>query len=177
MKFDKEIKKLKKKLKIVGREFEEMMDKGEHFGKRYSKDLSKEFHKLKNEMNEKFDNVFRENDLPGKFRHALSHVGMVSDVEDKGSHIVVRIALPGVEKKDVILRITNDHIEVNALRREHAEVNAGRIHKKMVSEKKYHRLIPLPRDLEHDHAQTSFKNGMLTIIMQKKKIDKRIRLR
>lgn len=175
--FDQEMKKFKKKMKEVGRDFEKLMGKGEKAGKKYGKNVKHEFSKLGADVSRQFDKMFREHDIPGKIKHALYHMKMMSDVEDKGDHILVTISLPGIERKDVLLNITNNHIEVRAHRREHMGKHGKSMHKKEVHERYFDRLIPLPAHVEHEKAKAKFKNGLLTIIVPKKKVDRKLSLR
>ena len=177
MEFDKEVRKFKKRLREFGKDFEDFMGRGEVVGKRYGRDIHREMTSLKESMDRHVDNVFRKQDIPGKFKHAMAHLRIMSDVEDKGSNIVIKMALPGVERKDVALKITNNHIEVHAKRREHVEVRTKHGYKKEISEKLYHRLVPLPSHIEHEKARAEYKHGLLTITIPKKKIDKKLGLR
>lgn len=175
--FDKEIRKFKRKMKTFSKDFEELMGRGEEAGRKYGHEAKKQLHKLKGEVGEHWSKMMAEHDIAGKFKHAMSHIKIMSDVHDKGSYIVISVSLPGVEKKDVMLKITNSHVEVKAHRREHAELRRKGSYKKEVHEKYFERLIPLPANVQHEKAKARFKEGLLTIIIPKKKVDRKLSLR
>lgn len=177
MDFDREMKKFKKKMREFRQDFDDFMDRGEVVGRRYGRELHHEMRNLKEQVDRHVGDVFRKHDIKGKFKHAMAHLNLMSDVEDKGNNVVIKVALPGVERKDVVLKITNNHVEIHAKRREHMEVKSKHGYKKEVSEKMYHRLIPLPSHIEHERARAEYKHGLLKITIPKKKVDKKLGLR
>ncbi len=175
--FDKEIRKFKRKMKTFSKDFEELMGKGEEVGKKYGHEAKKKLHELKSDVSEHWNDMMMRHDITGKFKHAMDHIKLMSDVHDKGRYIAINVSLPGVEKKDVMLKITNTHVEVKAHRREHAEVRRKGSYRKAVHEKYFERLIPLPSHVQHEKAKARFKEGLLTIIIPKKKVDRKLGLR
>ena len=176
MNMKKETKKIRKRLRKLGVDFEHVMDKGERIGKIYGKNIRKEMTKVGKEIEGKFSRFNSKHDFSGKIRHAMSHLKLTSDLEDRSSYIMIKINLHGVDKKNVNVKITNDHVEVNASKREHMAIKTRTGHRKEVRERNYHRLVPLPANLEHEKARAEFGNGVLRIKIPKKKIDKKIRI-
>ena len=72
----------------------------------------------------------------------------LADVFEDKDHVKLYIELPGVEKKDIQLNITESQVEVKA--------------------KNFHKNVDLPtRDVEFDKASANYKNGVLQVIIPK----------
>lgn len=74
----------------------------------------------------------------------------LADVFEEKDHIKLYIELPGVEKEDIQLNITNSQAEVKA--------------------KNFYKNIDLPtRDIKFDKATANYKNGVLEVTIPKTK--------
>ena len=107
-----------------------------------------EIKRLHHEMNKAFDNFFKrpsmrllKEDSKNLIRRPLSMLLQpITDVIMKGNEIIARFDMPGIDKKDIDLKVTEDYLEVKAERR-----TSGRVSKKgIVSEessfKSYYRI-------------------------------------
>ncbi len=82
------------------------------------------------------------------------------DIYEDGEDLVVVCEVPGVSKKDIELKASNNELEIVAETNE--EVSHGR---------KYHKIIPLPAEIDPDYAKARYNNGILEIRL--KIIDKK----
>ena len=74
----------------------------------------------------------------------------LADVFEEKDHVKLYIELPGVEKDDIQLNVTDARVEVKA--------------------KNFHKNINLPtRDIDFDKASANYKNGVLEVIIPKTK--------
>ncbi len=90
------------------------------------------------------------------------------DVIDKGNEFVVEADLPGVDKNDVDINVTDDTIEISAEKRqEKTGENEGYVERERTY-RGYYRTIPLPDEVNPDKADAEMKNGMLKITLPKK---------
>jgi HSP20 family protein len=84
----------------------------------------------------------------------------VHQLDDK---IKVRAELPGIEKDNVKVEVTQDNLVIQGERKhEQEDQREGYYH----SERSYgtfYRTIPLPQDAKIDDAQADFKNGVLEV--------------
>lgn len=91
-----------------------------------------------------------------------------TDLIDQKDKLVARIELPGVEKKDIKISLSENNLTVQG------EIERDREAKKedyycceRVSGK-YSRTISLPVEVDEQNIKAKFKNGILEIIMPKK---------
>jgi len=78
------------------------------------------------------------------------------DVMSTDGEVKVVAELPGVEKKDITLYGTENMLTVSV----------------DTPQRKYHKEIELPSQVDPKQAQTSYKNGVLEVTLQKKKEEK-----
>ena len=93
----------------------------------------------------------------------------ITDVSLKGSDIVARFDMPGMDKKDIILKATEDYLEVRAERKTSSSVKKKGMYKEMSSSRRYYRIIPFPTKVDADSAKASYKNGVLEVKVKKSK--------
>ncbi|MDS0297704.1 Hsp20/alpha crystallin family protein [Halogeometricum sp. S1BR25-6] len=104
--------------------------------------------------------------------------GMEVDVRDGDEEFVVVADLPGFEKEDIDLSITERALTISASRETETETDSGegadggeylrreRRHESM------HRTFRLPGDVTAEDAAASYKNGVLTVTLPKVTIDR-----
>lgn len=104
-----------------------------------------------------------------------------SDVVIKDGNAIVKIDLPGVDKKDIQLNVTGNYVEVKAEKKEEMKVEKKGFFKQERSYAGYYRVIPLPAEVRAEEANASYKNGVLEIkipLKEKlKKIKKKIEIK
>lgn len=72
----------------------------------------------------------------------------LTDVFQDKDNVKLYVELPGVEKDDIQLNVTDGHAEIKA--------------------KNFHKVIDLPtRDVEFDKASAKYKNGVLEVVIPK----------
>lgn len=121
---------------------------------------------LHREMNRLFDDVFGRSFLPsaasfGGLANAWPRVEVVAD--DKG--LKVTAELPGLEEKDVDLRLEKDGLliagETNSERQDATRGYSERYHGR------FERWIPLPFEVDEDSVEATFRNGVLDVTLPK----------
>lgn len=86
--------------------------------------------------------------------------------------ITIKINLPGMNKKDVILNITHNYLEILAEKKRIKEKRSRKSYRKEENLVGYRRIIPLPPGLITDDTDAKFNKGKLTIKIPKVKIGK-----
>jgi HSP20 family protein len=89
------------------------------------------------------------------------------DVEllQRNNELVVRADLPGLDKGDVKIDVTDDALTIQGERkREHEEEHEG-VYRSERSYGSFCRVIPLPEGAITDQAKATFKDGVLEITM------------
>jgi len=74
------------------------------------------------------------------------------DIMETDEEIFVTVNIPGIEKEDIVLNVTDDSLEIT--------INAFNL--------KYHKAHKLPCNVKPKETRSSYKNGVLDIIMKRK---------
>ena len=90
------------------------------------------------------------------------------DVKESDDKVMAAFELPGIDKKDIELNITDDRIEVRAEKKEEQEIKGKDEYRYFASTGSFYRNIPLPAEVDADKATAVFKNGVLKIEAPKK---------
>ncbi|HZX44561.1 MAG TPA: Hsp20/alpha crystallin family protein [Candidatus Nanoarchaeia archaeon] len=95
-----------------------------------------------------------------------------ADIRETERSIIADIELPGVDKRDISLNVTEDSIEVGA-QKSREEEKKGRY---TYESAKFYRRLPLPAKADAEDVDASFKNGVLRVIVKKSIPEKRKRV-
>ena len=99
------------------------------------------------------------------------------DVVETDKEVVATAEMPGLEKGDIKINLTEDRLEVSAeTKHEEEKKEKGYIYKERRSGS-YYRAISLPSTVDPDNAKASYNNGVLEIKMPKTEIKKKIPLK
>ena len=140
-------------------EVEEMME-----------DIFEEMRAMQEEMDRLFGKFFRT-------RPMLEHSGSkdlttgdhfrspIADMKETENSVIARFELPGVDKKDIELNVTEDYIEVKSEKKQ--EKKKDKMYERFSQQ--FYRRIPLPTNVKAEKAKASYKNGILNIEIPKKK--------
>jgi len=133
------------------------------------------FDRMAEEMDRTFDRMFQDFGMPRRswltrpFRSRSSaEASWAPSIEafQKGNRYIVRVDLPGLNKEDVQVEMTDDALTIRGERREeHEDERDGYFH----SEREYgqfYRSVPLPEGVIGESAQASFHDGVLEVSMQ-----------
>jgi HSP20 family protein len=85
------------------------------------------------------------------------------EVFQKEGNLVVRAELPGVNKDDVKIQLTDDGLVIQGERKEEHEEKREGFYRSERSYGQFYRLIPLPDDINPDQVRAEFNNGVLEI--------------
>ena len=120
------------------------------------------FFTLHREMNRMFDDVFRGFDLaPFGSAQALGGLGWPQiDVDETDKEVRITAELPGLDEKDVSLKIANGVLSISDERKSESEDKARRFSERYFG--RFERRIPL-EEIDEDKVSATFKNGVLTI--------------
>ena len=90
-----------------------------------------------------------------------------ADIIDNGDSYTIKIDLPGIDKKDIKLKVLGDNIEVRAEKNEEKEERRGGYYSKERAQMGYYRSIPLPEKIKPKSAKAKMENGTLKIDVEK----------
>ena len=91
------------------------------------------------------------------------------DVIDEGNHFRVKMDVPGVQKKDIKLNVTNNSLEVSAEHKEESEEKKKNYLRKERSNVSYYRTLPMSEDIVSGKVKAKLTDGVLDITLPKTK--------
>ncbi len=115
--------------------------------------------------------------LPGDLsREIEEHRKPYIDLIETDKDIVATADMPGVEKGDIKINLTQDRLEISAEKKHEEEKREkGYIYKERRSGS-YYRSVSLSSSIDPDNAKATYNNGVLQITMPKIEIKKKIPL-
>ena len=87
------------------------------------------------------------------------------EVFERDNNLIVRAELPGMDKDDVRVEVTDEGLIIQGeKRREHEERREG-VYRSERSYGQFYRVIPLPEGVNADQVKAQFQNGVLEIVV------------
>lgn len=96
---------------------------------------------------------------------------LAGEVEETDKEILVRVEVPGIEKKDCRITIEDNVLYVSGEKRYERESHGSTYHVMERAYGSFQRTIPLPRNVDADNAEASYRNGVLSIRLPKSDTD------
>lgn len=81
------------------------------------------------------------------------------ELEEKDNRFLLRVALPGVEAKDVVVEVTPEEVLVKAHRQQKEQ--KGKVHTSEFAQGNFFRAVHLPKKIDPKKIKAEFKDGML----------------
>lgn len=134
------------------------------------------------EMDRLFDQFLSRNwlspfrsDWPGK---SLLHTSLGTkipnvNVIDRDNEIVIHCEVPGVDKKDLEVTMTDNTVTIKGSTRQEEKEEKGDYYRHEISRGSFSRTVSLPCDVDSGKTRSSFKDGMLELTAPKTKAVKR----
>ncbi len=95
------------------------------------------------------------------------------DVIDHDKDITVKAELPGVDKKDVNISVTDHTLTIKAETCKEKKEERENYYRREISRGHFSRSVMLPESVEIDKASANFNNGILEIVLPKSEPAKR----
>ena len=89
------------------------------------------------------------------------------DVIDRDDEVVVRAEVPGVEKKDLDISMTDNTITIKGTTQHEKTVEKGDYYRSETSRGSFARTVGLPGDVDGTNAKATFKDGILELVLPK----------
>jgi HSP20 family protein len=121
------------------------------------------FFALQREMNRLFDDTFR-NFGVAPFSGASAGWPSV-EVAETDKAVRVTAELPGLEDKDIELRVENNVLTLKGEKRTEIQDKDKRYSERYYG--RFERSLSLPSEVDDEHAEATFKNGVLSVTLPK----------
>ena len=134
-------------------------------------------HKVENMFQRLWKNPFNHESIPDLFLHGPSVDIPKMDVVDRDKETLIKVELPGIDKKDLDVSVTNNRLVIKATTCHEEKEETGDYLKQEISKNEIYRSISLPDDVDDDcKVKTSLKNGVLELTIPKHKKSHRRRI-
>ncbi len=102
---------------------------------------------------------------------------LAGDVAETDTHLIVRVEAPGMEQNDFDIRVEENLLRIRGEKRfTHEERNAS-YHVVEAAYGSFERDLLLPRRVDADRAEASYRRGVLTVRLPKLESERRRRVR
>ncbi|SBR51570.1 MULTISPECIES: Hsp20/alpha crystallin family protein [unclassified Halomonas] len=91
------------------------------------------------------------------------------DIIDREKEIIVRAEMPGVDRKDLVIEVTEHSLMLKCERSGKADEKKDEYYHSEIWQGSFSRTIGLPVEVDTQHADAKFKDGILTITLPKVK--------
>lgn len=99
------------------------------------------------------------------------------DIIDRDKEIVIKAELPGIDKKDIDVSISNNRLVIKAKTHHEEKEEKGDYLKQEIRTSEFYRSVYLPGEVDDDKVKTSFKNGVLELTIPKHESSHRRRIK
>jgi HSP20 family protein len=120
-----------------------------------------ELETLRRQMDHLFD------DMNGLNRTSAVSWQPAIEVQDANDHLILRVQIPGIEAKDLDVRVTREAVSVSGEHRYEKTGSANSFFRSEFRYGKFGRVIPLPVAVLNDQVKADFTNGILTLTLPK----------
>jgi len=139
------------------------------------------FKDLENRIEDMFHNMwknpFHHEKLPDTFSFStLSKIPSI-DVIDRNKEIFIKAELPGFDKDDLDISISNNQLVIKAKSCTEEKEEEGDYLKQEIRKSEVYRSVSLPAEVEEDNIKTSYKNGVLKLTIPKQKKSQRKKIK
>jgi HSP20 family protein len=89
------------------------------------------------------------------------------DIIDRDDEILVRAEIPGIEKEDLDVSVTDNRVTIKAARIHEEKEEKGDFYRREISRGTFARSLLLPAEVEGANAKATFKAGVLELTLPK----------
>ncbi len=89
------------------------------------------------------------------------------DVSETDTEVKVAAELPGMDRDDIELSLDNNVLTLRGEKRHQKEEEGRNYYRSERAYGAFHRRIPLPAEVDADSAEAVYKDGVLTVTLQK----------
>ena len=124
-------------------------------------------HKIENMFHDMWHNPFHHENVPDLFSYgSIGHMPKM-DVIDRDKEIIIKAELPGIDKKDLDISITNNQLVIKAKSCHEEKEEKGDYLRQEISKSEIYRSMLLNVDVDDSKVKTSFRNGILELTIPK----------
>jgi len=89
------------------------------------------------------------------------------DIYEDGDNVVIKAEIPGMNKEDISVSLTEDTVTISGKKVEEKKVEKENYYKKEIRTGSFSRSFALPCAVDREKVKATYKNGILEIILPK----------
>ena len=128
------------------------------------------FYSIQRSMNQMFDSFFHGNSLLDTMK-SFTQTFPAVDIQDKGKKLIIKAEMPGMDIKDVDMRIHQNVLTISGEKKQESEDKSDNYYHVERNYGKFHRELRLPCTVEEDKIKAVYKHGVLKIELPKCRLD------
>lgn len=109
----------------------------------------------------------------GELTRPMERLAPRVDVIDRDDEVVVRAEVPGIDKKDLEVSLTENAVTIKGSTRREDKEEKGDYYRSEIAQGAFQRTVSLPSMVDTDKAKASFKDGVLELEVPKVRKAKR----
>jgi HSP20 family protein len=90
------------------------------------------------------------------------------DIFETGQNLVMKVELPGIDPKDVEIRVEDNTLYIRGERKFEKDVNEENFHRVERSYGSFARSFTLPSTVDHERVTANYEDGVLTLTLAKR---------
>lgn len=127
------------------------------------------------EMEREFDLMFRHGGFPSRlsFPHFWGNIKAFEgktpsvDMIDQKDNILIKAELPGVDKKDLDISVTDKTVTIKGKTKKEKKEEKGNYFRREISSGSYERVLAIPGNVDSSKAKAKFADGVLELTLPK----------
>ena len=129
---------------------------------------SREVYGFRDHVNRMLADAFRGLGNPADAESTMGAWGPPVDIYEKDGHLVLDVELPGVDVKDIDVRVENNTLTLSGERRRDDEIKDDNLHRVERCYGSFTRSFSLPSTVDRDKIKAEYNNGVLKLALPKK---------
>lgn len=89
------------------------------------------------------------------------------DVIDQDDQVLIKAELPGIDKKDLDISVTDETVSIKGTTRVEKEEEKGDYYRREISQGSYQRVLAIPANVDSTKAKAKFRDGVLELSLPK----------
>jgi HSP20 family protein len=130
----------------------------------------REVESLQKEMNRLFDRLVP-TDVGNGEKMGLSFIP-AAEITETPEAVQIKLEIPGMEAKDLNLEVTADSLTINGERKSEIKTEEEGFTRTEFRYGKFHRVIPLPVQVDNNNVTAEYKDGILNLTLPKAEEEK-----
>lgn len=122
---------------------------------------------LRNEVDRLFDQFLREPFAGWEWPFGLGPWSPPVDLAEDEREVLVRAEIPGVDPQQLDLSVLGRELWIAGEKKDPLDRSGKEVHLSEIRYGKFRRSIPLPSEVDTEHVEADYTNGVLTVRLQK----------